>query len=381
MNELIAFWNDSEPGFRVLAIMLLIALLVQLFYHLFFFVRPGLYRHQTPSGHPGPVSVVICAKNEERRLRNLVPLLMEQNYPDFELVVVDDSSWDDTISTLRAYQVRYPKLHVIKLDEDYQRMHGKKFALTMGIKGASNDLLLLTDADCIPATKDWIARMMAPFNNPQIGVVLGVSPYEKADGFLNRLIRYDAAQVALTYIGFALRKVPYMGVGRNLAYRKHLFLANSGFKSHLDLASGDDDLFISEVATRHNCAVVIDPEAHTQSAAKPTWSAWFHQKRRHFTTSGRYRLGVQLLLALWPVSLLLLWASAVGIALLHNAFLIAGCALFIRYVAHLATFSVSLKRIGQADLRPWSPLLEGALWLIQPVLGLWNLLSKPKQWK
>lgn len=381
MNELIAWWNHSESGFRFLTITLLVALLIQLFYHLYFFVRPGLYRHQTTNGHPGPVSVVICAKNEERRLRDLVPLLMEQNYPDFELVVVDDSSWDDTITTLRAYQVRYPKLHVIKLDEDYQRMRGKKFALTMGIKGAKNDLLLLTDADCIPAGKDWITRMMTPFNDPQIGIVLGISPYAKTSGLLNRLIRYDAAQIALTYIGFALRKVPYMGVGRNLAYRKQLFLANSGFKSHLSLPSGDDDLFISEVATKQNCAVVLDPEAQTFSAAKTTWSEWFHQKRRHYTTSSRYRIGVQLGLSLWPVSFLLLWASAAGLVLLHNAFLIAGATLFIRYVAHLATFSVSFKRIGQADLIPWSPMLEGALWLIQPLLGLWNLLSKPKQWK
>lgn len=380
--EILTEWWDTQGGaFQAAFLSLLAALFVQLFYLLFIFVRTGLYRHQQSDSHPGPVSVVICAKNEERRLRDLVPLIMEQDYPDFEVVVVDDSSWDDTISTLRAYQVRYPKLHAIKLDEDYQRMRGKKFALTMGIKRASNDLLLLTDADCVPRDKSWIRKMVAPFIQDHIGVVLGVSPYERTEGFLNRLIRFDAAQIAFHYLGFALGGHPYMGVGRNLAYRKHLFIANSGFKSHFNLASGDDDLFVSEVATRRNTAVVPDHAAQTVSAAEKSWSRYFSQKRRHFTTSPYYRASTKILLLLWPLSLFILWTLALTIMIMHNAFWIGLTALLLRYVAHLATFKVSLKRIGQQDLLPWAPLLEGTLWLIHPLLYLWNQLSAPKKWK
>lgn len=381
MEILTEWWNTQNTAFQIAFVAVLIALLIQVFYLLHFFIRTGLYREEGVNGNPGPVSVVICAKNEERRLRNLVPLLMEQDYPDFEVVIVDDSSWDDSISTLRAYQVRYPKLHVIKLDEDYQRMRGKKFALTMGIKGASNDLLLLTDADCIPSSKGWIRHMVAPFSDTHIGVVLGVSPYQKDTGFLNRLIRFDAAQIALNYLGFAISGRPYMGIGRNLAYRKHLFISNSGFKSHFHLASGDDDLFVAEVASQSNTALVVDPVAHTLSAAEKTWKNYFDQKRRHFTTAAYYRLSTKILLALWPLSLFILWALALYLMIMHNALWIGLTVLLLRHVTHLATFRVSLKRIGQHDLLPWAPLLESTLWLIHPLLYLWNQLSAPKKWK
>ncbi len=381
MEMLADWWLNSSQFFRTVLIITLAALLVQLLLDLVFIVRIVLWK-----GHPDvdttvPVSVLVCARNEEKHLRELIPALFDQDHPDFEVVVVDDSSWDDTTEILRAFQAMYPRLHVVRLDEDKQRMTGKKFALTVGIKGARHSVVVLTDADCMPASRQWLSSMSKPFSNSETEVVLGVSPYRKTGGFLNWLIRYDAAEIAVTYASMALAGHPYMGVGRNLAYRKEVFFRNSGFKSHLHLASGDDDLFISEVATGKNTTVVIHPQAHTLSHPKASWKAWMHQKRRHFTTAPRYKTVTKLVLAARPTSLLILWLGAATLAVVHSAFLIAGIAFGLRYVVHLTTFIAAFRKVGQNDLSLGMPVWEACMSLINPVLWIWNLLATPRTWK
>ncbi len=381
MEMLVNWWENATSGLRIALIMLLSGALIQVVYDLVLYARLVLWKPQSKNVLKPGVSVVICARNEERNLRDLIPALMDQDYPDFELVVVDDSSWDDSGETLKAYAVTYPNVKFISLDEDKQMMSGKKFALTMGIKGASKEIVLLTDADCAPISKHWISLMAEPFSNPSTEVVLGVSPYGRKKGFLNRIIRFDAAQIAVNYLSFALIGIPYMGVGRNMAYRKELFFKNGGFRSHLHIASGDDDLFIAEVAKRKNTEIVILPEAQTVSEPKTGWKAWSHQKRRHFTTAPHYRLGIKLLLGLWPLSFFLLWTGALALAIVHSEFLIAGSILLLRYVVHLATFIGAFKKTGQSDLLLGMPLWELMVWIINPILWIWNLLATPRTWK
>lgn len=381
MEKILIWWTEAVPTYRFLFILLACAAIIQLAYDFFFYLKLARWNDREEGDIVQPVSVVICAKNEERKLRELIPILMEQDHPNFEVVVVDDSSWDDSLSTLQAHQVRYKNLKVITLNEDIQRMYGKKFALTMGIKGASHDILLLTDADCVPRSKQWISLMTRPFNEEKTQVVLGCSPYQEEHGFLNKLIRFDTAQVATHYLSFALRNEPYMGVGRNLAYRKELFFTNSGFKKHMHVASGDDDLFISQVANSSNTSIVCHPDAQTISEPEKDAKSWFHQKRRHFTTAPYYRISTKILLTLWPFSFLLLWLSAGMLMVLHMDFLIVGSILGLRYIVHLATFRGSFIKIGQTKLIWWTPILEAVLWLVNPTLWIWNLLAKPRTWK
>jgi cellulose synthase/poly-beta-1,6-N-acetylglucosamine synthase-like glycosyltransferase len=381
MEVIATWWNATDAIYRLALGLLIFGVLLQFFYLFRYYVRIILYRHQPQTASNEGVSVVICARNEERNLRDLIPRLMEQNHPNFELVVVDDSSWDDTTDTLRAYTVRYPNLHVVHLDEDKQRMSGKKFALTVGIKGAKHDIILLTDADCVPVSNDWISRMTAPFGAENISVVLGVSPYGRMKGMLNRMIRFDAAQVAATYLSFALAGVPYMGVGRNLAYRKSLFFKNSGFKSHLHIASGDDDLFIGEVATAANTAIVFEHEAQTISDPKTTWKSWIHQKRRHFSTAPHYRASRKIRLALWPLSWQFMWLGAIVLLIVHSAFFIVGAAILLRYIAHFITFSGAFRKMGLASLAYGAPIWESMIMTIHPFLWIWNQLATPRTWK
>ena len=374
------YLNMSVVDWAMLGV-LIGAFLAQVIYILTVYVRIPLWKPKPKTETLEGVSVVVCAKNEERNLRELIPLLMEQNYPTFQVVVVDDNSWDDTQDTLKAFQVSYPNLHCIHLDEDKQQMQGKKFALTLGIKGAKYEQLLLTDADCRPNSKNWILEMTAGLNHNGTDICLGFSPYQKEKGLLNALIRFDAFQAGINFLGLSICGVPYMGVGRNLAYKKELFFKNSGFRSHMHLLSGDDDLFINEVANKQNTTVALIEDSHTFSFAKTTWRDWWVQKKRHLTTANNYKFFHKVLLMIWPSSFTLLWLNAIIWAVMHNQFLIGGGALLLRYLILLVTLHGAMKRLKQRSLFWASPLLEGLLWILNPLLWWSNLLSKPKQWR
>lgn len=374
-----SFYEQLSLLDQVVLGVLVASLLLQLFYQFYFFVRIALWKHRPLGGHTPPVSIVICAKNEEENLRKLIPVLMDQDYPEFQLVIVNDNSWDETEDILKAFQHSFANLHCIHLDEEKQMMMGKKFALTLGIKGAKYEQLLLTDADCSPHSDQWLRHMMNGAEEKDIR--LGFSPYQKTRGLLNAIIRYDAFQTGLTYLSFAAAGIPYMGVGRNLAYTKSLFFAKGGFKRHYHIASGDDDLFIKENATKSNTGIVFHPDAQTSSPAKKTWKAWWTQRRRHLTTAPHYTFFHKILLALHPTSACAMWLLAVLWSVMHKEFLIASIVLALRYIVQFITFRGAMKRSNQLSLFWASPWLEATLWIINPVLWMSNLFAKPKQWK
>jgi cellulose synthase/poly-beta-1,6-N-acetylglucosamine synthase-like glycosyltransferase len=376
-------WNFlSEPSMLPLVLFTVFSLAVayQIFHILYFHVRIALWKHQPLDEAIVPCSVVICVRNEEKHLMELIPQLMEQDHPDFELVVVNDNSWDDSKDILKALQIQYPRIHVIELDEEKQLMQGKKFALTLGIKGAKKDIIVLTDADCRPSSNSWLRSISGPLAEERSELVLGFSPYGYSPGLLNALIRFDAYFIGLNYLGMAAAGNAYMGVGRNMAYSKSLFFDVGGFKSHYHIASGDDDLFVQEAAPRAKCTIQFAPESQAVSAPKTDFSSWFKQKKRHLTTSGHYRFIHKFFLAMWPLSFTLMWACGVLLMVLHNAFLIAGIMLLLRYLIQLVTFKVSMDKMGQSSLFWASPVLEALLWITNPIIWLSNLVSKPKTW-
>ena len=213
-------------------------------------------------------------------LRKYIHVVLEQVYPDFEVIVVNDCSWDESGIYLEELQNKYKHLKIVTIKEQEKYRHAKKFALTLGIKSAKNDILLFTDADCMPASSTWIRDMHAHFNSGT-EIVLGYGSYRKEKGFLNKMIRFDTFFIALQYFSFALTGMPYMGVGRNLSYRKSLFFGTKGFARHYHLLSGDDDLFVNENATDKNTEIEIQPDSFTYSDPKKTFGEWFRQKARH----------------------------------------------------------------------------------------------------
>ena len=371
--------NFSTPESWLLLIYAAV-ILIQLAYYWVIFSRFAFYK-PVPSGPPkDAVSVVICAKNEYRNLKKNLPLILTQDYPEFEVVVVNDASDDETIFLLEDLDREYPRMKVVTIAEDLNFFKGKKFPLALGIKSAKYENLLLTDADCEPAGDQWMAEMMKGFGKLK-EVVLGYGPYYTTKGFLNQIISFETAFTALQYFSLALWGQPYMGVGRNLAYKKSLFIKNKGFTSHYNVSSGDDDLFINKVANKQNTSIIVSPESFTSSEAKKMFSEWWRQKRRHLSTGKYYKPLHKFILGGYSVSLFLTYTGLIVLVILNYYFLPAIILFLIRLLSQYILFKKTFKRLGEKKLLLISPIIELFLTLFYPVVVGFNLVFKQNKWK
>jgi cellulose synthase/poly-beta-1,6-N-acetylglucosamine synthase-like glycosyltransferase len=337
-------------------------------------------------GEPGtsklpPLSVIICANNEADNLSTFLPSVLEQDYPEFQVVVVNDCSTDDTELVLAGLKEKYNNLYYTSIPIDKKFFHGKKLALTIGIKAAKYEHLVMTDADCKPSSGKWLRLMAGKFSEKK-KIVLGYGRYEKTGGLLNKLIRYETFWNAVQYFGFALSVRPFMAVGRNLAYTKQLFENSSQFSNNLMIASGDDDLFIVETADKNNTALCFAPDSHTVSVPLNSFREWFSQKSRHLTSSVRYPFAIRSLIFFEFLTRQILW-------------LFTFCSIFFSIFAIIITalFSllllikiVVLRKAGKKLLEKqlfWALLLfDWLLPVIMAILWINNLLRPGRiKWK
>jgi cellulose synthase/poly-beta-1,6-N-acetylglucosamine synthase-like glycosyltransferase len=326
-----------------------------------------------------PVSVIICAKNEEHNLKMNLPAILKQRYPDFEVIVVDDNSTDETYYVLKAIQQDFPNLRVIKLNENVNFFRGKKFPLSVGIREARNEHLLLTDADCIPLSDQWIRTIAENFTENR-EIVLGYGTYTKQKGFLNLLIRFETLFTAMQYFSFALAGHAYMGVGRNLAYKKQIFVKVKGFSGHYNLLSGDDDLFVNSVATKNNVAIEFHPDSVTVSDPKTTWKTWWKQKRRHLTTGVFYRKKHKILLSLYPMALLGFYGSLILAAQDKNNFYFILSLLLVKVILSMLVYKNITEKFAEKKLFIFSLFFELVVFLFYGIILMSNRFSKQGKW-
>lgn len=328
-----------------------------------------------------PVSIIICARNEQDNLEKNLPLILEQNYPDFEVVVVNDCSVDDSHLVLRELSSRYKHLKVVAINEHERFKHGKKFAVTLGIKAASNEFLLLTDADCRPSSGLWLKRMQQNFSNDQTEIILGYSPYQRLGGFVNMLICFETFYTALNYLSFALSGSPYMGVGRNMAYKKSLFFRGKGFASHMHIPSGDDDLFVNQNATSVNTVIEIHPDSHVWSEPKKTLSEYFTQKLRHLGAGKAYKKEHQKMLTLQASSAVGFYLSLICLIILQGQWYLILPAYLIRLVVIWIIYRPVFKKLGYAELFWWLPVFDFIYYFYILALSIITIFKKKVKWK
>lgn len=362
---------------KLLTYALLIFAAMQLFYYLFFYIRLIFVKHkQAISNNNVPISVIICAKNQEENLRKFLPLVLEQNYENYEVILVNDCSRDNTEFLLPQLQEKYPHLRTTFIKEDSRFKHGKKLAVTIGIKAAQYDYFVFIDADCYPTSSDWLQAISNKFlNNKQL--VLGYGGYEPKKGLLDKLVRYDTLQVAINYLSFAHAGLPYMGVGRNMAYTREAYMKSSRFTKHYHILSGDDDLFVSEVGRRNNSAIEISPQSITRSLQVETYAQWTAQKRRHLTTSKKYRFIHKFLLALEPFSREMFYLFAIFYALLcifadcRFLFEIVIAVVALRLLLQHIIVGLTAKRLNEKGLFPYVLLFD----IFTPISSAWFMLQ------
>lgn len=359
-----------------------LSLLVQLVFYWGLFSRLAFHKKKVKPEFEQkwpPVSVVISARNAVLELEKNLPYILYQDYPDYEVVVVNDSSDDGTEELLIDLARLEPKLNVVHIRQNLNFFQGKKFPLSLGIKSAKNEILLLTDADCHPTSNQWIKSMVQNYT-PDIEIVIGYGAHEKKRGLLGFLQQFDTLQIAMLYLSKALARRPYMAVGRNLSYRKSVFMNNKGFIAHYNIPSGDDDLFIQQAANKKNTAVEISKESITFSDAKPTLSSWIRQKRRHLSTGKYYRAGIQFQLGLYAFTQLSFYATMTWLFFLPIHWLFPVAFFTFRYINQLVVFGKSAAKLNEKFLFVFTPLAELFFIIFNPVLLVLNVLTKPSKW-
>lgn len=327
---------------------LLLALVCQLYYYVRYIngslrINRRYKKGKQPISEAQPgVSVIICARNEENNLRNYLSSILEQDYPTFEVIVINDESSDDTPVVLDRYARLYNNLHITFVPTGARIQSSKKLGLTLGVKAAKYDYLLFTDADCRPETSHWISSIMRHYT-PGTEIVLGYGAYFREKGLLNKLIQYDTFFNGLLFLGMAASGKPYMGVGRNLSYTKALFERNKGFSGSLQLRSGDDDLFINKTATSSNTQIAIGEESVTWSEPKHTWREWLQQKRRHLYVSPYYSSASKLRIGTESFSRGLFYVAAIALLIVGTPYFKIGAAaaLLVRYIVQLCIINAS----------------------------------------
>lgn len=354
---------------------------IQLFYYFFFFMRLAFYKvkeKQVSQTHA--VSVIVCARDEADNLTNNLPGILVQDYKTtHEVIVVNDNSFDESKYLLEALQKEFRQLKIVELTQEAKMIPGKKFPLSIGIKSASHEILLLTDADCVPASEHWINKMQNSYNE-DTEIVLGYGAYHKKKGMLNKLIRWETYFSALQYMSYSLAGLPYMGVGRNLSYKKNVFFRQKGFSAHNKLAGGDDDLFINGAATAKNTKININKDSFTLSKPPGTWAQWRKQKARHYTTSKYYKPIHKFLLALFALSQFLFYPLLIVTAIFYSweMALAIGCS---RLLIQLFIYTKTLKQFGEKDLIPLFLFMD--IWMFfYYIIFASALLKKPRPvWK
>lgn len=355
---------------------------IQLFYYLWFYMAPAVYGQHGSGGSLQPVSVVICARNEAENLNKFLPSVLEQDYPSYEVIVVNDCSEDNSDDILGKFIQQFPHLRVSTISKDPKFTHSKKFAQFIGIKAAINDLLVFTDADCQPLSRNWLSMMASSFSQGT-EIVLGYGGYHSEKGLLNRYIRYDTLMIAIQYLGMAIRGIPYMGVGRNLAYRRSLFFMKKGFGIHNTVVSGDDDLFVNANATKTNTRVEFRPESQTRSVPAKSLKDWVKQKERHLSTAKYYKTRDKVLLFLEPFSRITFYGV---LAYLISQVWLLPVILSVfgsRLIIMITILSLNSKRLNEKGLIVnslifdiFSPLISGVLYF-----SMLRNRSRKTQWK
>ena len=349
------------------------------FYFIFLLAFPK--PKKTTSTSSLPVSIIICAKNEEENLQRHLPIFENQNYSNFELILINDNSSDNTLGVMEQFKAT-SKVPVKIVDVvPIERFWGsKKFALTLGIKAASHKQLLFTDADCIPLSENWISEMVSGITSEK-NIVLGYGKYQKIKkSFLNKIVRFETLLTAIQYFSYAKIGMPYMGVGRNLSYNKKTFFNARGFMNHMHIKSGDDDLFINEVANRKNTVLEVSPQSFTESIPKKTWQSWIQQKRRHISTASSYKWTHKFSLGLYHLSQILFFILFPIVLIFNFKIELVLGVIGLRYLLYFANILNSGRKLRETDLIALAPFYEVFLLLSQIYIFMLNLISKPKHW-
>ena len=353
--------------------------LIQSYYHL------GLYRNlylhsrkEKEESETPPLSVILVAKDEASDLRKNLPAILEQDYSSFEVIVIyDQSAGDECEDVLKILQEKYPHLHHSFIPDSARYISHKKLGITMGIKASHHEWLVFTEPNCAPTSNQWLRKMARNFTS-DTDIVLGYSNYEKGKGWFNRKITFDTLLNSMRYLGMAINGHPYMGCGRNMAYRKSLYYQQKGFASHLNLQRGEDDIFVNQMANGKNTKVEASAESVIRISTPLYKKSWREEKLSYTMTSRYYKGAAHYLVGFEACSRLLFLAMVIAclvFGILTQDWIMIGIASLLgslRYLMQVIIFHQTSVALNERKFYTSLLLFD---WL-QPI---WNFRFKMQQ--
>lgn len=361
-------------------------LLVQLVFYWIIYARFAFHKTRKKEySEEEKVSVILCVKNEAHYLKRNLQAVLEQDYANFEVVVVNDNSEDGTDGILKEFQTKYPHLNVINISTNHVNVLEKKMSLALGIKSAKNEIILITDVDTAPKSPYWIREMVKHYLDEHY-IVLGYAAYEQNNTFLNTLIRYDNVHTAIQYISHAIIGQPFRGVARNVSYPKSLFLSNYNYILLYNSLVRDEDLFVNQIANKKNTEVEYSVEAQVVSQQRQSsFHEWLEYKRLSGSAGKLYKLKSKLLLGLYYVSGFFFYVSLiVAVVFLRNNidYLILLAGLFsVRFISQWFIFGKCIRKLNEKALIGKVPLLDVFFVFILPILVINKIFYRKKKWK
>ena len=318
-------------------------------------------------------AILIAVKNEKENIKNNFNSFLSQKPLGYELLVIDDYSTDNSLNLLLELSKQFDSIKVMK-----NKSHsGKKQALSQLINDTEKEYLIFTDADCNVKSNAWMQKMISKFDH-NISIVLGYSPY-KGNGFLNKFIRFETFMAAVQYFSYALIGLPYMGVGRNMAIKRSFFIDKRGYKNHLDLKSGSDDLFINANATRENTAIQLDPNTFVETKPPKSLSLFIKQKTRHISTSFRYKNIHKILLGIYSFSHIGFYLTLALSLLFLPMWKVFAFWLFRMGFVVLSSYR-SFYKLKENDLILFLPILDFLMFIYYSFIGIYYFIAPKNKW-
>jgi glycosyltransferase involved in cell wall biosynthesis len=373
----INFYLNDPLRFSLLITFAVIAI-IQLFYFWAFFSRLAFYRHKNIESQQPPVSVIITSHSELNFLGNNLPFILQQDYPKFEVVVVNDNSDDDTSDFLTQLSLETPNLQVVELKQSLNWFKGKKFPLSIGIKSAKYDFVVLTDADCHPVSSSWLNEIVSTCK-PNTEIVLGYSTFATTSK-INRLLRFAAFYDALFFLSMALSGMPFKGNGKNLSYKRQLFYRQKGFISHYIIKAGDDELFVNRAAKKRNTEVMISRGSRIISQKPISFGGWLKKEKTRLSLRRHFRFSHRFLLSLFALTGLLFYGLFATLLVLGVSWIILVPVLLLRVISQWVLFGQGLKKLSENGLWFLSPFFEMFIMLVDFILWFIILFTKKNKW-
>lgn len=350
---------------------------IQLFYQLvvfskFAFMKDDHQKHSYP-----PVSVIICVKNEAEWLEKNLKAFLNQSYPTFEIVLVDDASADNSVDVMEAFAEKHTNIKIVKVDNVEAFWGNRKFALTLGIKAAKYEHLLFTSIQCQPKSNEWIASMSAQFSKEKT-IVIGHSNFEKIKNSpLNTFYRFEKVLNSISTFGWTKFGWTYQGDGKNLAYSRSEFFKTRGFTDHMKIRLGEDILFINQATDSKNTTIAFESDSNIILPNPKRFSVWFNEKRRVQAAYLHIKLRDQWQLKLHNFSqILFLFLSIVMVLVYPDWEYVVGL-IVLRYLVSWTVFGLCSNKLSEKELIIWFPFLEIGTIFIRLNMIFTNFFSKP----